>query len=439
MGERTERVIARNEAHSLRHFRRNYMAHAVEGGLYMAGLTFVAFETVLPPVIKSLGGPAWLISLAPALSTLGFAIPPLFTAHLLEPLTRKLPVVAWNGVFIRIPFLVAALCLFFLAESHPMLTLAAVAAAPFLNGFINGMVCPAWFELFAKTVPVGRRASLFAVRLVIAGAGGLIAGEVISLALKAHPGPAGYGILHLCCFLFLMGSLMVFITIKETPMPQLDLNSPRTLKASLAEVPRIIRSDANFRGFLLARTFASAPYAAFPFLSIHALETLRLPESYLGSFFIAFTVGSMIGNVFSGYIGDQTGGRIPFLVTMILYMFAFGAAIFASNLLGFLMIFGLAGFCRDAMNVAASTLMAEIPPPKRRLKYLAVTMALLAPGMLFAPLLGVAAWSLGKGSYAWPATLSIMLLSVALYMIYRMKEPRDEPWKGGGRKTEKTP
>ena len=137
MDPRAEKILARHDSHTMLNFRRNYAAHAVEGGFYMAGLTFVAYETILPPIIKTLGGPVWLISLAPALATIGFAIPPLFTAHLLEPLTRKMPVVAWNGLFIRGPFLIAALCLFFLADSHPVLTLAAVALAPFLNGLLD--------------------------------------------------------------------------------------------------------------------------------------------------------------------------------------------------------------------------------------------------------------------------------------------------------------
>ncbi len=424
MEPRAEKILARNESHSKRNFRRNYAAHAIEGGFYMAGLAFIAYETVLPPIIKSLGGPAWLISLAPALATIGFAIPPLFTAHLLEPLTRKLPVVAWNGIFIRGPFLVAALCLFFLAESHPMLTLAAVALAPFLNGFINGLVCPAWFELFAKTVPPQKRASLFAVRLVIAGIGGLIAGKTISYVLGVHPGPTGYAILHLICFSCLMVSFFVFLGIKETPMPPLSKRTPRTLKESLAEVPKIVRKDLNFRSFLISRIFGCAPYAAFPFLSIHALEALKLPQSYLGGFIMAFTIGSLAGNFFAGYLGDKFGGRIPLVAATAIYMLAFGTAVFANSLWLFLGVFLLTGFCRDATNVAANTLQSEIPPHSRRLKYLAIAMALLAPGMILAPLLGSVLWKVGAGSFVYPAALTLLLLSISLYLAWKIRDPR---------------
>jgi len=419
-----DKILARHDAHTMRNFQRNYMAHAVEGGFYMAGLTFVSFETVLPPIIKSLGGPSWLIALAPVLCVVGISIPPIFTAHLLEPLTRKMPVVTYMGFFIRAPFLAAALALLFLADSHPFLTLAIVALAPFLNGFINGLTVPAWFELFAKTVPANRRASLFAVRLVIAGVGGLVAGKLIGSVLDAHPGPTGYGILHLCAFGLLMMSYFVFIFVRETPMPPLRKDGPSTLRESLAEIPEIIKGDENFRSFIAVRVFGCAPYVAFPFLSIHALGVLHLPESSLGGFFIAFTIGSIAGNVFSGYCGDKFGGKPALVIASMVYMAAFGVSVFASSVALFTAVFLALGFARDASNVANGTLTAEIPPQERRLKYMAISNAFFAPGMLAASLLGSLAWSLAGGSYACPAILSIVLMGLSLRASFKMREPR---------------
>ncbi len=419
-----EKILARHDAHAMRNFPRNYMAHAVEGGFYMAGLTFVSFETVLPPIIKSLGGPSWLIALAPVLCVIGISTPPLFTAHLLEPLTRKMPIVTYMGFFIRAPFLVAALALFFLADAHPLLTLVLVALAPFLNGLINGFTVPAWFELFAKTVPANRRASLFAVRLVIAGVGGLIAGKLIGVILEAHPGPTGYGILHLCAFGLLMLSYLFFVCIRETPMPPLRKDGPKTLRASLAEVPGILRADPNFRSFLAVRVFGCAPYVAFPFVSIHALSSLGLPESSLGGFFIAFTAGSLAGNVFSGYCGDKFGAKPVLIISTFLYILAFAGSALAASHLAFIIVFLGLGFSRDAMNVASGTLTAEIPPQAKRLKYMAITSAVFAPGMLAASLLGSLAWSLGGGRYVFPAAVAVLLMAASLYVAFRMRDPR---------------
>jgi hypothetical protein len=64
-----------------RHLPRNYTAHAVEGGMYMGGLAFAHPQTVLPRMVEQLGGPDWLIALAPVLLMIGFSSPSLFVTH----------------------------------------------------------------------------------------------------------------------------------------------------------------------------------------------------------------------------------------------------------------------------------------------------------------------------------------------------------------------
>ena len=81
-------------------------------------MTFIAVETVLPPIVQSLGVPAWLISLAPSLILFGNAIMPLFSAHVIEGMLRKIPALLSNGFYARLPML--------LADKYPLLTLAVV-------------------------------------------------------------------------------------------------------------------------------------------------------------------------------------------------------------------------------------------------------------------------------------------------------------------------
>ncbi len=100
-----------SDAAQSRHLRRNYLALAFDGGFYAAGTAFVAFESVLPTLIEELGGPNWLVALAPTLNQYGFFILPMFTAHWYERLTRFKPTVAWISVPQRMPPLVVGLAL----------------------------------------------------------------------------------------------------------------------------------------------------------------------------------------------------------------------------------------------------------------------------------------------------------------------------------------
>ncbi|HEY1081569.1 MAG TPA: hypothetical protein VGE29_04865, partial [Prosthecobacter sp.] len=47
--------------------RRNFICHCLEGGLYMGGTAFLAPETVLPKMVETLGGQAWIIAMMPVL------------------------------------------------------------------------------------------------------------------------------------------------------------------------------------------------------------------------------------------------------------------------------------------------------------------------------------------------------------------------------------
>jgi len=193
----------------------NYIAHAIEGGLYIGGLSFVAANSVLPRIVEILGGPAWVISLTPILTMLGFNLLPVFNAHRIEMLERVKPVLLLTGIFQRIPYLFAGLAIYFLGVKHPHAALWFVVLVPLLSGLFGGLISTAWQELVAKTVPNRRRASVFALRNIISSMIGITAGGIIAAVLNWMPGIRGYGLLHLITFVFLALSYVVFVHIRE--------------------------------------------------------------------------------------------------------------------------------------------------------------------------------------------------------------------------------
>ena len=59
-------------------FWRNFLAHTIEGGLYMGGLQFVTPVVVLTYLVDKMNGPALLTAVVPTLMYIGFMAPPLF-------------------------------------------------------------------------------------------------------------------------------------------------------------------------------------------------------------------------------------------------------------------------------------------------------------------------------------------------------------------------
>src|SRR4051812_36343599 len=178
-----------------RHFRRNFVAHSLEGGLFMGGVAFLHPQTVAPRMIERLGGPDWMIAAVPILQLVGFYVPSLFLTHLLERLAFLKPFVMGLGVLQRLPYLLMGIALLSARETDRWV-LPCVMLTPLLSGLAGGVSITAWREYVAKSIPAPRRASLWASRFVLGGLLGVAAGQGVQLVLgqgSAAQGSAGLG------------------------------------------------------------------------------------------------------------------------------------------------------------------------------------------------------------------------------------------------------
>lgn len=414
-----------NDSALPRFFRFNYLLHCIEGGLYIGGLCFTAANTVLPSMVESLGGPAWLISLTPSIMLIGFVWPPLFTAHWIETLPHVKPALMLSGVFQRTPYLLAALVLFF-GTGSPLAAVAAVSLAPLLSGFFGGVTITAWQELVAKTVPPNKRSSVWAVRFLISSAIGIGAGPVIERVMEQYPGSPGYGVLHLLTFMFLFVSYVIFGFIRESsgwcPPPDSHL----TLRENLRLVPVLLGNDPRLRRFLVARMFTHGVFILSPFLAIHALRVLNRPESYVGVFVTAQMMGGIVGNLVSGYLGDKHGGKIVMNLGLIVFMVITSGAVFAQTAVGFWVVFFLYGAAYACWQVGGSTLAIEVSPLDKRATYLALIAVTGLPGMLGASVVSTLVWGIGE-SMMLLGILSAGSILAALLFLAGVEEPRQRP------------
>ena len=402
---------------------RNYMVHSVEGGFFMGGLAFVAPESVLPRIVESLGGPAWVISLMPVALVLGIVTPGLFTAHVLERLERTLPAVLLMGLVQRLPFLAAGLTLLLVGESMPRLVLCVVVLAPLISGLAGGVTLPAWMELIAKTLAPNRRASAMAIRQIIAAMIGLASGAVISAVLFHLPGVAGYGVLHLIAFGFLMLSLTVLALAREEAVHPGHHGPAVGLMENLRAIPAIVRGTPGIGTFLAVRVLSCGFFIALPFLAIHALDTSNLADSYLGALVAAQMVGGIIGNVVGGVLGDRTGTRnttltgIGSLLALCLVM------PWCIRWWQFVAGFALFGFGYNAMRIGMVTLGIELSPLSKRGTVVATIGWSMGLGLVASSALGGLLWE-ATGGIAAPCAAGAVSMAAALLLLCRVAEPR---------------
>lgn len=347
--------------------------HCLEGGFYMAGLTFVAPETVLPSFVRSVGGPDNLVALMPVLLPATFSTLGLFIAPLVERLERLKPFVVIFGMLQRLPYLAAGLLMLFMPQSRASL-LFVVVATPVVSGLIGGVGVNAWMEMVTRMIPENLRASGWAIRYVIQGIMGIAAGLAIKAMLGRHAGDetTGYGWLHLICFGFLLLSAIAQLMMKESPNPRPAHPPHASYRAYLRELPRLLRGRTPLLRLVAARFTGMGWLMLVAFLSIHAIQSTGRESADVGSLVLASMIGSLFGNAFAGLHGNQRGGRAVMMFSRALCLSLCAALPFIHHFGGFLSAFFVLGFGLFVDRVGDLTFSAELCPVERRPTHLAI-------------------------------------------------------------------
>ena len=414
---------ATEQAEQALYARRNYWVTLIEGGAFMGGVAFLNAQTLLPDMIQQLGGSALMIALTPSLMQMGFWIAPALMAHRVARMHRYMPLVRITGIFQRVPYLIAAIFLFFASSDGPsILALVAVAAAPVISGLSGGASLGAWQQLLVRCIPENKRASLFAWRYIISCVLGIIAGFAATHIFREYSLLSAYAILHLIAFGFLVVSYFVFLGTKEphTPAPE---GHSLTLLGTLHSMPRIIVANPVFARYLASRVFRSGHLIIMPFLAIYALEHLGKPSAYLGTLMIAQNVGAIIGNLGAAWLGDRAGGKLVNQLGLGIFIVLAAWAMFASSSTEFIAIFVLMGAAYFAGEVGAFTLMLEILPTRDRISCLAITSLANIPGMLVASWISAAVWK-NTHSITMLGIATIFTLLGSILLLHPLKEPR---------------
>jgi MFS family permease len=298
-----------------------------------------------------------------------------------------------------------------------------VVLAPLVSGLAGGVTLPAWMELIAKTLDPNRRASAMAIRQVIAATIGLASGAVISAVLFHWPGVAGYGVLHLIAFGFLMLSLTVLTLAREEAVHPGHHGPAVGLLDNLRSIPGIVRGTSGLARFLVVRVVSCGIFIALPFMAIHALDTSEHPDSYLGVLVAAQMVGGILGNVVGGVLGDRTGTRHTALLGIGSLLTLCLLTPWCTGWWQFVAGFGLFGFGFNAMRVGMVTLGLELAPVSKRGTAVATIGWCMAGGLLASTLIGGLLWG-ATGRFVLLCVVGAACMGAAFLLLLGVPDPR---------------
>ncbi len=410
-----------------KHLPRNFLAHGLDGGLFIGGMAFLSGAVVAPKMMQSLGGPTWLTAAMPQILAAGAMIPPLLTAPWIERLVRIRPLLLTLGVFQRLPYLIVGLLLLLWGAGCPAgLLVAAVALCPLLSGLFAGSGHTAWQEFVANAIPPHRRSSVWATRNVISSVIGLAAGGAVLSVLDRFPGSRGYGVLHLITFAFLVASYIAFTFTREIPNPRSRPHRSAGLGEVLADIPGILHADKRFRLYLLSRGFQVGMLIMIPFMSIFALERLGWADSKLGVLVLGQMAGAITGNLLAAWVGDRWGGKRVLLISKGACLGVCLAMPWAQTPAAFFALFFLFGaghFCNQVGNL---TLAVELCHLDRRIRYLAAVSGTALISMAVTWALSTLLWQVSGGNFITVALAGAAAVAVSSLLLTFVQEPRSQ-------------
>jgi len=391
--------------------RRNHVLHILEGATLIGSLGAINSNTVGTSLVESLGGSAWLVALMPMASTLGFSFGPILSAHRLDRQTHFLPALRTCLPFSRIPLLLIAVVLWLCGTST--LSLWTVMLCTIAYGVIGGLAVGAWQQLILRTVRADQRPSLFAVRYLASNIVGLGVASIVGPILGRWTGTRGYALLHLFAFFGAMVAYRLLMAVREPSAPASPPEARRGFFENVRGVPALFAADRRLSSYLWAVVLLNSQFLLMGFLAVHALQTLRQPQSYVGTLTLAQMVGAVFGTFMAARLGNRSGSRTLLVAARVALLAVSLGAMFASSDRAFQALFAIYGAATWVNLVGHNTMTLELLPPSRRSTVLAVFALVQVPSMLVAAELGAWLWHVGV-SFHWIAGLAAVGIAGSL-------------------------
>ena len=325
--------------------RRNFRFALLQGTFMRINLAFADSSTVLPAFIHKLSGSDLLVGLTGSMMTAGWMWPQLLMSNLLEHRPRKMPFYAL-GMSIRVlAWLAVFFCTITIGEQNPMLLAACFLGLYFLSSSAMGVSTLPYMDIVSKSIEPQRRARFFSLRQLYGGFFAIWVGFLVRAVLGNEDEftgilgsitqafktftmyfigsicnietdlgfPYNYAFLFICSVTAAFLSFVSFLGVREPIHPVQPTRQP--ISEHLKKGPHFLRTDANYRRFILFRVFGHFSGMASPFYIPYALNELGLSEATIGFFIVCSALSGVISNTIWGYVGERYGVRWLLIIT----------------------------------------------------------------------------------------------------------------------------
>ncbi|MGD0707865.1 MAG: MFS transporter [Anaerolineaceae bacterium] len=403
-----------------RNLKHNFIVNMCDGSFFGFGLGFASFTAIIPLFVSQMTSSPLLIGLIPAIHSVGWQLPQLFSAKRISRLTHLKPFVLLMTTQERLPFLGLAALAWFMPAIGTTGTLVLTFMLLVWQGLGAGFAANAWQNMIGKVFPAETRATFFGMQTAASNLTGSAGAVVAGIILEENPSNAGFAGCFLICIL-LMGISWIFL--RTTREPIYSLADPAIEQPPLwSNVRQILRNDRPFLGFLMSRVLFQFGMMGFSFYIVYAVEVIHMDVATAGVMTGILLFTQVVANPILGWIADHWNHKGVLEIGAAASMLSAGLAWLAPGMAAFPLVMILEGIAVTTFWTVGLAYSLSFGPEHARPTYVGIVNTLGAPAAIIAPLLG--GWLADVSGY--PATFlasAVASLVTALVLHFLIVTP----------------
>ncbi|HGJ65636.1 TPA: MFS transporter [bacterium] len=421
--------IAEQESISEKDAKKNYFLSYINGVFASIGFRFVDSGMVLPAFVKQLTKSNVLVGLTSSTMVAGSIWLQMFMSNLMEHRPRKMPFYTF-GIFVRLAtwFLIIITTLL-IGNKNDILLFIIFYFLYFTFCSSLGISSLPFNDIVAKAIPANKIARLFGTRQFTGEAFAIGVGILIRFILSEKCSiafPYNYAVIFSLGFIGLTISGISFISVKEPIEPVPKERKPFWEHIKLG--PYFLKTDKNYRAFLVFRIAASFGGMSIPFYVPYALDRIKVHASTIGTFTAVGAISALLFNALWSYIGERKGSRrlmvIAYSIACIVPIIAISTKLLPHNYQTtyFLLVFVANQAYTSGSSIAYMTYTINMAPRMNRPTYLGFLNTLMFP-LGFVPV--IAGALLRFIHYEYMFLLSAIFSALGSYFATRLADVGD--------------
>jgi len=405
-----------------KNYRWNFTVNMLDGASFWFGASFISVTTIIPLFISKLTPSLFPIALVSVIASAGWFLPQLFAARITERFSKMKAIVIGWGLFLeRLPVWMMILSAF-IARRSPTAALVVFLFSYTWFSIGSGVVSPAWMALVAKIFSPEKRGSFLGTTTFIGSGMGVLGSALSVWLLESFVFPNS--------FIVLFGIAAFFITLswfllRMTREPESQVEAvDQDLDSYWKDLIQILRSDRNFRRYVIASIVIALGGMGTGFVTVSAIQRFQIPDATVGLFTLAMLIGQTLGNLGLGWMADHFGHKLSQEIGVFALFTAFLLAVFAPSSTFYYLAFFLLGINFSSGSVSGLLLVWEFCENERVPTYSGLVNTTRGIISLGAPMIAAQIAQVGYG----PLFIVCTILTMSGLLLLRLwvREPRWE-------------